>query len=297
MREEVRSNLEAHVSALSERIGIRGWQDTDKLALSADYIEKSLAEAGVVVGRQPFMYAGKEYENVIGEVSGREPEIFLVGAHYDTVSGSPGADDNASGVAGMIEIARLAARNPLPLTMRFVAFCLEEPPAFRTSRMGSFVYAESLRKEDAQVAGMVSLEMIGYFTEKKGSQFYPLPFMRWHYPRKGNYIAFVGNIGSRGLTRRLKDAFRRHSELPVESLNTVSAVPGVDFSDHRSFWKFGYPALMVTDTAFYRNPNYHGHGDRASTLDYGKMAEVVLGLYGALGELEVQWRMGRSRLR
>jgi Zn-dependent M28 family amino/carboxypeptidase len=285
LKEEVRANLERHVRVLSEKIGIRAWQDTDKLALAADYIEERFKEAGLAVSRQPFTYSDTEYYNVAGEVKGRDPGIFVIGAHYDTVAGSPGADDNASGVAGMLEMARLAAQSPIPLTVRFVAFCLEEPPVFRSSRMGSHAYAEGLKREGARVEGMVSLEMIGYFSDKKGSQFYPLPFMRWHFPGEGNFIAFVGDIASRGLTRRMKEAFRRHSDLPVESLNTVSAVPGVDFSDHRSFWKFGYRAFMVTDTAFYRNPNYHTYGDTADRLDYEKMAEVVLGLCGALGEL------------
>ncbi|MBI3592781.1 MAG: M28 family peptidase [Nitrospirae bacterium] len=168
------------------------------------------------------------------------------------------------------------------MTARFVAFSLEEPTVFMTSRMGSYLYAKSLREEGTAVYGMISLEMLGYYNDRKGSQYYPLPFFKWFYPDRGNFIAFVGNISSMAFTKKLKNHFRALSSLPVESLNSVSFIPGVDFSDHRSFWKFGYPAFMITDTAFYRNPNYHRPGDNASTLDYERMAELLRGLHKAL---------------
>lgn len=287
MNEEIKSNLEATVRVLSEHIGIRSYRDMDKLNQTAEYIEEKLRSYGCAVKRQSFQYNTGTYHNITGEVEGTERTegVLVIGAHYDTVAGSPGADDNASGVAGLLELARLSARNPLAVTTRFAAFSLEEPPVFRTSRMGSLVYAKSLKEEDVKVHGMISLEMIGYYSDSKGSQFYPLSPFRWFYPDRGDFIAFVGNILSKPFTARVKRAFQSYSKLPVESLNTVSLIPGVDFSDHRSFWKFGFPAFMITDTAFFRNPNYHGPSDTAETLDYGRMAELVSGLYSALKTL------------
>jgi Zn-dependent M28 family amino/carboxypeptidase len=283
MREAIRTNLESSVRFMAEEIGTRSFMEVRRLDRTAEYIEEKLSASGCSTGRQPFTYQNREYRNITGEVRGKDPRVFVVGAHYDTVSGSPGADDNASGVAGMLELARLAAgREPPPLTLRFVAFCLEEPPVFRTSRMGSVVYAQALGNEGVKVEGMMALEMIGYYSDARCSQFYPLPAMRWFYPRRGNFLALVGDMRSRALTKKFREVFKRHSSLPVESLNTVSAVPGVDFSDHRSFWKFGYRAFMVTDTAFYRNPNYHTPGDVPSTLDFDRMTEAVMGLDGGL---------------
>ncbi|MGD2080458.1 MAG: M28 family peptidase [Nitrospirota bacterium] len=287
MPQELQDRLARHVGALAEDIGVRSYLDLARLESAASYIEDRLREAGIEARRQEFSYRGETYFNVLGEVEGTGPsgEALLVGAHYDTVTGSPGADDNASAVAGMIELARLAAKSPLPLTAKFAAFTLEEPPAFRSSRMGSMVCAESLRKEGARLRGMISLEMIGYYTDEPGSQYYPLPGFGLKYPSRGNFIAFVGDMASKRFTREVRDAFRASSTLPVESLNTLSLVPGVDFSDHRSFWKHGYRAFMVTDTAFYRNPHYHAPSDLPRTLDYGRMAELVRGLYLALAEL------------
>jgi Zn-dependent M28 family amino/carboxypeptidase len=163
-------------------------------------------------------------------------------------------------------------------TIQFVAFTLEEPPFFRSRSMGSYLYAKGLKDRSEEIDGMVCLESIGYFLDDPGSQMFPLPFLRFFYPDKGNFITFVSNLHSRAFLNRAKKSFMKGTDLPVESLSALSVVPGVDLSDHRSFWKFGYKALMVTDTAFYRNPNYHGLGDTVDTLDYSRMVEVVLGL-------------------
>jgi len=283
--EDIKLNLISTVKHLSQDIGQRSHRDIKELNSTADFIEDKFRSYGCVVKRQAFIYNNNTYHNIIAEVKGAEnsaDEILIIGAHYDTVIGTPGADDNASGVAVLLELARLTALKPLKKTTRFVAFCLEEPPAFMTKHMGSYVYAQSLKDEGAKVYGMISLEMLGYFCEEKGCQYYPLPFFKWFYPDKGNYISFVGNISSGEFTKKVKKFFKSSSSMPVESLNSFSFIPGVDFSDHRNFWKFGYPAFMITDTSFYRNPNYHGIGDTASTLDYDRMAEVAAGLYKAL---------------
>jgi len=284
--EGVQSNLRTAVQYLSQDIGERSYLDVRKLTTVADFVEERFQAYGCSVKRQPFSYRSSTYHNVIGEVRSSHNAnegILVIGAHYDTVVGTPGADDNASGVAGLLELARLTALSPRRRTVRFIAFSLEEPPVFMTSRMGSHVYARSLKDEGIPVFGMISLEMLGYYCDVNDCQYYPLSIFRWFYPEKGNYIAFVGNIASRSFTNKLKRSFASVSSLPLESLNGVSVIPGVDFSDHRSFWKFGFPAFMITDTAFYRNPNYHGPGDTPDTLDYQRMAELVAGLHKALG--------------
>ncbi|MEW6603022.1 MAG: hypothetical protein AB1499_18770, partial [Nitrospirota bacterium] len=176
----------------------------------------------------------------------------------------------------------MLAGSLLASSLHFVAFTLEEPPLFRSRKMGSYVYAESLKLAGRDVLGMICLEMIGYFSDRPGSQLFPLPFMRWVFPEEGNFITLVGNLRSKGFLTKVRNGFRKGTDLPAEALSTVSVVPGVDFSDHRSFWKLGYDAIMVTDTAFYRNPNYHSAGDVPETLDYDRMTEVVLGLKAAI---------------
>jgi Zn-dependent M28 family amino/carboxypeptidase len=197
---------------------------------------------------------------------------------------TPGADDNASGVAGLIALARELSGAPTARTVRFAAFALEEPPVYRSGNMGSYQYARSLHENHERIAGMICLEMIGYFRDEKGSQHYPLPFMSAAFPRAGNYIAFVGNLHSRSFTKKTAGYFQKATDLPVVTLNAPPIMLGIDFSDHWSFHQFGYEALMVTDTAFYRNPNYHAPTDLPETLDYRRMAKVVEGLAGAVRE-------------
>lgn len=285
MHDDMASRLASTVRSLSEEIGERSYRDRERLERAAVYIEGKLRSYGYTVKRQPFPYQGNTYYNIIAESKGTDPakeEILIIGAHYDTVAGTPGADDNASGIAGLLELARLAAEKPLPRTVRFVAFSLEEPPAFGTESMGSHAYAKSLSEEGVKVHGMISLEMIGFFCDSKDCQRYPLSCIGWFYPDRGNYIALVGNRDSKAFTKALKKAFSAVSSFPLETLNAPSFVTGVDFSDHRNFWTFGYPAAMITDTSFYRNPHYHQGSDTAEKLDYGKMAELVTGLDSAL---------------
>ncbi len=283
--EQTKLNLIDTISYLSEYIGQRSYIDLEKLNMTAEFIEQKLGSFGCKTEKQYFNYKNNTYTNIIGEVKGKDNtdnRLLVIGAHYDTVIGTPGADDNASGVAGMLELACLAASAPLRKTARFVAFCLEEPPVYMTKNMGSYIYAKSLNDTKADVYGMISLEMLGYYSDHTHSQYYPNHFFRYFYPDKGNFIAFVGNIASIRFTQRVKYNFEKASSLPVRSLNGPSIIPGVDFSDHRNFWKFGYPAFMITDTGFYRNPNYHEPGDTASTLNYDLMSELVIGLYKAL---------------
>lgn len=281
----VRLNLEKTVRFLAAEIGQRSYQDRPALERAAAYVEEYLRAAGYDPVLQPASYRGHVFHNISVEArggSGDQNGILVVGAHYDTALFTPGADDNASGVAALLELARLAAAEAPARTIRFVAFCLEEPPAYMTRNMGSYACAASLRAAGTRVAGMISLEMLGYYSEQEGSQYYPSSVFRLFYPNRGDFIAFVGNLSSRSFMMRVKQAFAAASSVPVQSLSGVSIIPGVDFSDHRNFWKFGFPAFMITDTAFYRNPNYHSPGDTPDTLDYDKMTDITLGLHQAL---------------
>lgn len=278
------AGLRSVVQHLSGAIGIRSYRDLRQLNETADYIEREMKANGCSVSRQPVAFDGRTYYNVIGEIKGTNPdkkEILIVGAHYDTASMTPGADDNASGVAGLLELARLTGKGPAERTIRFAAFTLEEPPVFGTVNMGSYFYARQVKEEGVKVHGMIALEMIGYFCEEKGCQHYPAG-VGWLFPDKGNFISFVGDLSSRSFTLQVRKSFPKTSRLPVETLNTFSSIIGVDFSDHRNFWKFGFKAFMITDTAFYRNRNYHQPEDTWEKLDYRKMSELVAGLYHAL---------------
>ncbi|HEX2236918.1 MAG TPA: M28 family peptidase, partial [Gammaproteobacteria bacterium] len=232
---------------------------------------------------QPYELNGKTYRNIIASFGPETDERIVVGAHYDSVAANvPGADDNASGVAGLIELARLLGQATLPMKIELVAYTLEEGQHFRTQRMGSAVHAHSLKERGVPVRAMLSLEMLGYFTDVPDSQHYPHPLLKLFYPSRGNFIAVVGKLDQPLIVRRVKSAMRDASKLPVYSINAPLWVPGIDFSDHRNYWDAGYDAVMITDTAFYRNPNYHTPHDTPDTLDYTRMAMVVQGVYAAV---------------
>lgn len=281
--------LREWVAYLAGEIGPRPAVRVDRLRMVAEDLTTAFIALGYEVAHQPVPYKQTHHINVIARPRGSSDQppgqpLLVVGAHYDSVSRSPGADDNASGVAGLIEAARLLADGP-PQGLRLAAFCPEEPPAYRTRSMGSYIYAGSLNEAGVRLKGMICLEMIGYFTDTPGSQSYPLPFMDLWYPKQGDFIALVGNTRSTEWTRQVANAFKRGTDLPVESLNAPSLMVGIDFSDHWSFNKFGYPAVMITDTAFYRNPHYHRMSDIPETLDYRRSAKVVDGLAAAIRHL------------
>ncbi|HEX6136897.1 MAG TPA: M28 family peptidase [Casimicrobiaceae bacterium] len=273
--------LRAHVDALAGRIGERNVLRPHALAAAADFIRREWAAQRHDVRAERYRAEGIDCENVEVSICGvsRPGEIVLLGAHYDTVAGSPGADDNASGVAALLEIGRALAGTAPARTIRLVAFVNEEPPFFWSGQMGSQVHARAARRRGDDIRVMLSLEMLGCYSEAPGSQRYP-PFLRWFYPGRGNFIAFVSDLGSRRALGEAVRAFRAQSDFPSESLATFRFVPGVAWSDQRSFWREGYRALMVTDTAFYRNPHYHTRLDTPERLDYASMARVVKGLAG-----------------
>jgi Zn-dependent M28 family amino/carboxypeptidase len=278
--------LRSHTVALAADIGERNVFRPDALAAAADFVRREWTSFGYAVRSQSYRAGGIACENLEVTIAGgaRAREVVLLGAHYDSVAGSPGADDNASGVAALLEIARLLAASRPDRTIRLVAFVNEEPPFFFWGDMGSRIYARAARERGDDIRVMLSLEMLGYYSERPNSQRYP-PLMRWFYPDRGNFIAFVSNLASRRALQNTVRAFRAHSDFPCESLATFSFVPGVAWSDQLSFWRERYPALMVTDTAFYRNPYYHTHLDTPDRLCYSKAARVVHGL--ALAALDL----------
>ena len=287
--ETIESNLRGHVAMLCDVIGPRSIYDREALERAGRYIEETLAGHGYAVQAQEYTWRGQAFRNLAVELLGQEraEEIVVVGAHYDTVPGTPGADDNTSGVAGLLELARLFTDARPERTLRFVGFTLEEPPAFLTPHQGSRVYARASRGRREKVVAMLALEMLGYYSDEPNSQRFPFFPMRWFYPKEGTFIGVVANLRSRALMVQVREAMRRGGDLPVESLAAPPLIPGLALSDHASFWFHGYRAVMITDTAFYRNPHYHRPSDRPETLDFPRMAQCVRGLERAVAELAI----------
>jgi Zn-dependent M28 family amino/carboxypeptidase len=286
MSRSLADRLRHHVNVLALEIGERHTRRPHALAAAARYVEDALALVGPEVRRQCYEAHGSACLNLEVEHRGGDQasEIVLVGAHYDTVEGSPGADDNASGVAAMIEIAGLLSGRRLRSTVRCVAFVNEEPPFFYSRQMGSAVYARAARARGDDIKVMLSLEMLGYYSARPKSQRYP-PFLRFFYPDRGNFVAFVSNLRSRRALVQLHDAFRSHCTFPSERLASPAIVPGISWSDQLSFWRAGYPAVMVTDTALYRYPHYHCPTDTPEKLNYAALARVTTGLADAITTL------------
>ncbi|MBI3469248.1 MAG: M28 family peptidase [Planctomycetes bacterium] len=301
----LREALRRDVQKLAGEIGERHVFEYQHLAAAADFIETSLAAAGFEVRRQGYEVealdrrSGKEERrmchNLEVEIKGKDrpAEIVIVGAHYDSVAGwpggwytedTPGANDNASGTAALLALARSFSAKSTSRTLRFVAFVNEEPPHFRKDTMGSLVYARRCRQRGENVVAMLSLETIGYYSETKGSQKYPFPFGLF-YPSTGNFIAFSGNVASRHLVRQAVGSFRRHADFPSEGGAVPEIFRDAGRSDHWAFWQQGYPALMVTDTADFRYLDYHEPDDTPDKIDYDRMARVVAGLERVIAEL------------
>lgn len=275
-----------HVERLAGDIGERNVFAPEALQRAAVYIEDEWEAMGYDVERLEYDVFGIRCANLVTTRKGRarHSEILLLGAHYDSVIGSPGANDNASGVAALLEIARMFYAIEPVLTVRFVAFVNEEPPFFWTHQQGSKVYAEAARRRGDDIRLMASLETIGCYSDQPGSQSYP-PLFRLFYPNRGNFIGIVSDFGSRPAMQRLAEAFRAQSDFPLQTVSTFRFIPGVSWSDHRSFWRHGYPAVMVTDTAFYRYRHYHAPTDTADKLAFPELAQVTLGLFEAFAVL------------
>ena len=284
--EEQDLRLRLHVEQLAGKIGERNVFRPAALQAAASYIEHEWEQQGYAVRRLAYDVAGVRCLNLEATRRGsaREREILLIGAHYDSVTGSPGANDNASGVSALLELSRLFANIEPALTVRFVAFVNEEPPFFITGQQGSMVYAAAARRRRDDIRLMASIETIGWYSSAPGSQSYP-PLFNLFYPNRADFIGFVSNFRSRDPMHRLAAAFRANSDFPLETAATFSFVPGVSWSDHRSFWRQGYRAVMITDTAFYRYRHYHAPSDTPDRLAYPEFARVTSGLFAAFSEL------------
>lgn len=270
------ATLKSYVYHLSEELPPRS-DDIDNLNTSAEYIHSVLSRFSQDVSYQEFEVDGETHKNVIARFG--EPSnkcgTYVLGAHYDVFKAHPGADDNASGVAGMLELARLFSKETLACPVELVAYTLEEEIRGGRVHMGSYQHAKSIVDNNIELEWMISLEMIGYYSDEPNSQNYPLSILHALYPSKGNFIALVGNFDQTGITREIKSTFKQVSDFPVESINTSERVPGITWSDHASYWELGLPALMLTDTSYNRNFNYHTANDTWDTLDYQRMAKVV----------------------
>ena len=275
--------LRLHVEVLSKQFVPRDGDHPEILSKAAEYIASEFRPTGARVSFQEFEVDHTRYRNVIAEYGPQTSDVLVIGAHYDTAGDQPGADDNASGVAGLLELGRLLSTTGLKAKVILAAYALEEPPYFRTAEMGSAVHAKSLSEGGASVKLMISLEMIGYFSDRENSQSFPLSLLKLFYPTRGNFILVVDRLFSNH-AQGLKSAMSAATDLPVYSINAPAFIPGVDFSDHLNFWNRGFPAVMVTDTSFYRNDAYHTRADTADRLDYQKMAQVVLGVYSYVVE-------------
>jgi Peptidase family M28 len=290
-------NLKKHVQFLAETLGERNMAHPEKLEKAAAYFEKNFRDCGGKVSSQiyelkkGFWFPGsgpKDYKprNIEAEFLGEafRDEIILVGAHYDSVFGSPGANDNATGAACLLEIGKILSEKKLKRTVRLVAFVNEEPPFFRTKNMGSYVYAKRSWERRENILGMISLETLGYYSDQKGSQKYPFP-LGFFKPDKGNFVAFVSNIHSKPLLNKIVTRFRDQAEFPSDGVSAPQIITGIDWSDQWSFWKFNFPAIMVTDTGPYRYPYYHSLKDTSDKIHYDRLARVVLGISKVIEDL------------
>jgi len=285
--QQIQERLRVHLRALTITIGERSVRYPDRLAAAAAYIMSFYEDLGISVHTEPYQYRDMNVANVVAEIApGSDPSArYILGAHYDSVTGTVGADDNASAVAVQLETARhlqeIIGRGNIGVGVKFVSFALEEPPVYGTEAMGSRVYAKKARRRNEKIDGMICLEMVGYTCSEPGCQRYPFPLGFFGYPEDGTFIGIVGNTRSKAFTRELVTAFQKNQNLPVVKLTVPFnglILPAVRLSDHASFWDNGYRAVMVTDSAFFRNPHYHLPSDRMDTLDYRFMAELVRSL-------------------
>jgi Peptidase family M28 len=275
--------LKAHVVMLSQTFHPRDWAHPENMERCAGYIASHFTNAGAVVESQIIQYHGRQYRNVIGRFRvGQGPRV-IVGAHYDSCGDTPGADDNASGVAALIELAYLLQKTPPEQEVELVAYANEEPPFFQTDQMGSAVHAKSVTGQ--KIKGVIVLEMVGYFQDAFGSQSLPAALLYLSYPSRGNFIGVVGSVKQGEWIKNVKAGMKGATDLPVYSIRAPAALPGIDLSDHASYWPYGINAVMITDTSFYRNQAYHTLEDTADRLDYTRMSKVVVSVAAALRTL------------
>jgi Zn-dependent M28 family amino/carboxypeptidase len=286
LNKTIANGLYTNVLAMTTTPKPRNHQNPETLERIAQFIEEWFEQTCDRYSVMPYIANSIEYKNVLCHFDGESDQLVVIGAHYDVAGEQDGADDNASGVATIIELAKLIKEKGVTPkhNLQIVAYTLEEPPFFRTEHMGSYVHAEKLKLQNVDIRYMVSVEMVGYYSDAKGSQEYPIPLLGLFYPTTGHFLALIGGIKEFSQVRPIKRALSMGMTLPIYSINSPSFVPGIDFSDHLNFWRFNYPAFMLTDTAFLRNKNYHKKTDTIETLNFEKMSEVVWGLYSLVSD-------------
>ncbi|MEM7370035.1 MAG: M28 family peptidase [Bacteroidota bacterium] len=275
------SRLYRDVEALTSIRPYRNFRNPDSLAAAVSYIREEWRAIGYQTREQPWDAQGEEYVNLLASYQAEKEQKLIIGAHYDVCGDQEGADDNASAVAGLLETARLIATHQpdLDFGIEFVAYCLEEPPFFDTEYMGSYVHAQSLQENQIDVLGMICYEMIGYFSDEPDSQHFPSQALAQHYPDTGNFIILVGVERFRKFHQQLYTGMCQGSEIDVQQIVFPIANELATLSDHKNYWEFGFPAVMINDTSFLRNPNYHEVTDTIETLDFAKMKAVVDATY------------------
>lgn len=274
--------IKNHLKNLTKTPSYRNHQNIEQLNTIAEYIKTDFLKYSDSVSFQEYTVDGKIYKNVICSFGTESQQRIIIGAHYDVCGNQEGADDNASGVVGLLELARQLKGQKLNKRIDLVAYTLEEPPYFRTEYMGSYIHAKYLSDHKIDIFGMLSIEMIGYFKDEKKSQSYPLGILSWFYGNKGNYITLVNKFGKGKFARQFSRNFKKAETIKTKKFTGPKVLPGIDFSDHLNYWNFGYSAMMITDTSFYRNKNYHQKTDTMETLDIHRMKKVIDGIYLAL---------------
>ncbi|HAN76611.1 MAG TPA: peptidase M28 [Bacteroidales bacterium] len=274
--------LETDLTIITKSDDYRNFRNSKALNRVSEYIFAELNKVCDTVYFQTFEVRGTTYRNVIGSINSKATNRIVIGAHYDVEGASEGADDNASGVAGVLELARLLSSQKLNRSIDFVAYCLEEPPYFGTKNMGSYMHAKYLNDNKIAVEGMICLEMIGYFSDEPDSQNYPIKLLKYFYGTKGNYITVVNKYSNGNFAKNFSRKMTAQKLLPTKKFSGSAKITGLDFSDHRNYWEFGYSAVMITNTAFYRNPNYHKETDKLETLDLNRMTLVIEEVYRSI---------------
>lgn len=278
--------IKKHLTVITKTEQARNYQNLESLNFVADYIFKEFEKSADSTYYQTYDIIGIEYKNVVCVFGNDQEKTIVIGAHYDVCGDQEGADDNASGVIGLLELTRLLKGQKLNYRLEIVAYTLEEPPYFRSKNMGSYIHAKSIVDNKIDIYGMVCLEMIGYFDDTKNSQEYPLGLLSWVYGDRGDFIALITKFGKGKFARKFESAFVKHQHLKTEKLTAPSFLQGIDFSDHLNYWELGISAIMITDTAFYRNKNYHEETDKMETLNIPKMSKVIDSVFDAIVSLK-----------
>lgn len=278
--------VKEHLTALTKTPQFRNYKNLDQLNTIAEYIHQNFNKYSDSTSFQEYKVGEETYKNVICSFGTENKKRIIIGAHYDVCGDQEGVDDDATGVTGLLELARMLKGQKLNYRIDLVAYTLEEPPYFRTENMGSYIHAKYLKDNNIDVYGMASVEMIGYFKDEKNSQDYPLGILSWIYGDKGDYITLVRKIGAGNFVKNFIEEFKDSNQVKTKTFSAPKFVTGIDYSDHLNYWKFGYSAMMITDTSFFRNKNYHQTTDTLETLDLKRMTKVIDGIFLSLVHLE-----------